>query len=331
MKRLSLLLFLLACRFGFAAESDLSGPGVNLGNMLEAPHEGAWGVTFQDEYPGLIKKAGFAFVRIPVCWSAHVGPAPDSIIDPAFLARVDHVLAQVKASGLQAILDYHNDDALMHDPDANADRFVAIWKQLATHYAHEPVSVSFELLNEPNGKLDDAHWNALLVRTLSTVRATNPDRTVVVGPVHWNSISALDNLVLPDADRHLLVTVHFYDPMTFTHQGASWIPGSDKWEGNTWLGTDREKQAVTQAFDKAAAWGTSHQRPMFLGEFGSFSHGDMDSRARWTACVARAAESHGFVWSYWEFCAGFGLYDPFSDQWREPLLHALIPPADGSK
>jgi endoglucanase len=300
------------------------GHGVNLGNMLEAPREGAWGVTVQEGYFPIIRQAGFTLIRVPIRWSAHVGLAPDYTIDPAFFSRVDWVVAQAEKNNLTAILDYHNDDALMKDPDANADRFVAIWKQIAGHYQGEPSPILFELLNEPNGKLDAPRWNDLLAKTLAAVRATNPTRTVVIGPVQWNSIGALSKLVLPDNDPNLLVTVHFYDPMTFTHQGASWIEGSDKWLGNTW-GTDAEKLAVTQSFNKAAAWGSDHKRPMYLGEFGAFSKGDMDSRARWTAFVARTAESHGFPWTYWEFCSGFGVYDPLAHTWRQPLLEALMP------
>jgi endoglucanase len=299
--------------------------GVNLGNMLEAPQEGAWGVKVQDDYFPTIRQAGFDVIRVPIRWAAHISPAPDFTIDPDFLARIDHVVAEAEANHLEVILDDHNDDALMHDPDANADRFVATWKQIAGHFQAAPGSVLFELLNEPNGKLDAAHWNALLARTLTVVRASNPDRTIVVGPAVWNSIGALPDLVLPENDSHLLVTFHYYDPMTFTHQGASWINGSDQWLGHTWQATDAEKLAVTTSFDKAAAWGRQHLRPIFLGEFGAFSKGDMDSRARWTAFVARTAEARGFPWTYWEFCSGFGAYDPAAHVWRAPLLNALLP------
>jgi endoglucanase len=301
------------------------GHGVNLGNMLEAPREGAWGVTMQEDYFPIIRQAGFTVVRVPIRWAAHVSPAPDYTIDPAFLARVDWVVAQAKKNGLTAILDYHNDDELMHDPETFGGRFVAIWKQIAEHYKDEPPSILFELLNEPNGKLDAPHWNDLLAKALAVVRASNPDRTVIVGPVWWNSTGSLPKLVLPENDRNLLVTIHFYDPMTFTHQGASWVQGSDKWLGNTWEGTDPEKAAVTAVFDRAAAWGGANGRPIFLGEFGAFSKGDMESRARWTAFVARTAESHGFGWAYWEFCSGFGAYDPVAKEWRQPLLEALVP------
>ena len=63
---------------------------------------------------------------------------------------------------------------------------------------------------------------------------------------------------------------------------------------------------------------------MLLGEFGVYSAADMDDRARWTAAVRKAAEERGFAWSYWEFCAGFGAYDPAKETWRAPLLNALI-------
>jgi endoglucanase len=293
--------------------------------MLESPHEGDWGEAVHEEYFPIIRQAGFTIIRVPIRWSAHVGPAPGYIIDPAFLSRVDWVVAQAEKNNLPAILDYHNDGALMNDPDANADRFVAIWKQIAEHFKDASPSIFFELLNEPNGKLDAPRWNDLLARVLAIVRATNPTRLVVVGPVRWNGIGALDKLVLPESDRNLLVTVHFYDPMSFTHQGAGWVKGAEKWLGHTWQGTAAEKLAVTQAFDKAAAWGSAHQRPIFLGEFGAYDKGGMDSRARWTAFVARTAESHGFPWTYWEFCSGFGAYDPDAHQWRRPIIDALIP------
>lgn len=299
------------------------GHGVNLGNMLEAPREGAWGQTVHEDYFPIIRQAGFTVVRVPIRWDTHVSRAPDYTIDPAFLSRIDWVVDQAKKNNLKAILDYHNDPALMHDPVANTDRFIAIWKQIAAHYQGEPSSILFELLNEPNGALNAVYWNDLLGKTLTAVRATNPTRTVVIGPAWWNNIDTLPKLVLPDNDRHILVTVHFYDPMSFTHQGADWVKGSEKWLGNTWQGTDAEKQAVTQAFDQAADWGKVHQRPIFLGEFGAYSKGDMDSRARWTAFVARTAEAHGFSWAYWEFCSGFGVYDPQAHAWRQPLLDAL--------
>jgi len=52
----------------------------------------------------------------------------------------------------------------------------------------------------------------------------------------------------------------------------------------------------------------------------------MASRTRWTKCVADAAVQRGFSFAYWEFCSGFGLYDPQAKVWHKELLDAVVPP-----
>ena len=302
------------------------GRGINLGNALEAsPKEGAWGVTLHAEYFQAIAQAGFKTVRLPVAWSLHMGMTPPYAIDPIFLARVDWAVEQAGRNGLHIVINDHNDNPLCADPEGQQERFVALWKQLGEHYKGAPPSVLFELCNEPAKKLDAAHWNTVFPAALAAVRATNPDRWVVVGPVNWNNIGFLPQLVLPENDRRLLVTVHFYDPFHFTHQGASWVDGSKAWLGTRWTGTAADKQGVSDQLEKAAAWGRDHARPIFVGEFGAFSTGPIDDRAAWTSYVARTCEEKGMAWAYWEFCSGFGIYDPKAKTWREPLLKALRP------
>jgi endoglucanase len=51
----------------------------------------------------------------------------------------------------------------------------------------------------------------------------------------------------------------------------------------------------------------------------------MDSRARYTAAVARAAEGLGWSWAYWQFDSDFVVYDIEKDAWVEPIRKALVP------
>ena len=169
-------------------------------------------------------------------------------------------------------------------------------------------------------------WNRLLAETIEVVRRTNPTREIVVGPIGWNGIKELPILELPESDRHLVVTVHYYNPFHFTHQGASWVgPDSQQWLGTKWTGTPDEKQDVARDFDAAIAWAVKHRRPIWLGEFGAYSKADLDSRARWTRFVAAEALKRKMGFAYWEFCSGFGIYDPDRHQWIEPLKDALLP------
>ena len=120
------------------------------------------------------------------------------------------------------------------------------------------------------------------------------------------------------------MTVHFYEPFNFTHQGAGWTDRKDKL-GFDWKGTPEEVAALARAFDQANAWSKANKRPLFLGEFGAYDRAPMDSRARWTDAVTRGAEARGWSWAYWQFDSDFILYDVKRDAWVEPILHALIP------
>jgi endoglucanase len=135
----------------------------------------------------------------------------------------------------------------------------------------------------------------------------------------------LENLRLPEDDRNLVVTFHYYSPFKFTHQGASWVGGqSQAWLGTRWTGTKEEQRAVTRDLDTAITWAVKHRRPIYMGEFGAYSKADLDSRARWTRFVADEAIRRKIGFGYWEFCSGFGVYDSQRGQWVGPLEEALL-------
>jgi endoglucanase len=301
--------------------------GINLGNALEAPKEGAWGVVLQSEYFAQIRAAGFSTIRVPVRWPAHAAKEAPFTIDPEFFRRIDWVLEQAAGQRLHVVLNMQHYEELHRDPAGHRTRFIELWRQIAARYRHTPDTVLFELLNEPHEKLDEPIWNALLLEALAAVRESNPVRTIVVGPARWNSIGALAKLELPESEKNLIVTVHFYSPFPFTHQGAPWVKGSEPWRGTEWKGTEAEQKMLNEELDRAVEWSRRKKRPIFLGEFGAYSEADAASRGRWTQFVARAAEARNFSWAYWEFCAGFGAYDPQARQWRDFLLRALVPPS----
>lgn len=304
------------------------GRGINLGNALEGPHEGAWGRKLEEADFPRIKNAGFDSVRIPVRWSAHAASTAPYTIDAAWMARVDHVVKACLAAKLAVVLNVHHYEELDREPAAHRERFAAIWRQVAQHFAAFPDALQFELYNEPNSKHTAEAWNLNLAAALKEVRRTNPTRAVQVGGVEWNQVNTLKDLRLPADDRHLIVHIHYYAPFHFTHQGAFWIKGSEAWKGTKWEGTPTEQAAVRRDFGVAAAWAKKEGRPVFLGEFGTCSGvEDLAARVRWTSFIAREAEAHGFKWAYWEYQANFGIWDPQAQAWRRPLLDALLPPA----
>jgi aryl-phospho-beta-D-glucosidase BglC (GH1 family) len=429
------------------ALNERLGRGVNFGNALEGPSEGAWGVTLQTEFFALVKEGGFDSIRLPVSWTHHASKQAPYTIDPEFMARVQWAVDEALARDLNIIVNVHHYDELNSDPLNEEVRYLAIWQQIAEHFKNYPDTVYFELLNEPHDTLSqDVIWNELLLKTLAVVRESNPGRAVIIGPTSWNSINALSGLELPD-DPNIIATVHFYDPFEFTHQGAEWTspspPVGKSWtNGNRslsarWLNQSKstlmgmvkegekellevhflkadsvfhlhsvmnpkgyntliistdhpvslevkctkdaeakplETQAgviakvelgcddlediilqntsgeamdfrietlelsgpqgtlapfqddgtpIQEKLNKALEWSKQNNRPIFLGEFGAYGKADMDSRVRWTTFVRTEAEKRGFSWAYWEFGAGFGVYDREKQQWNTGLLEAL--------
>ncbi len=306
-------------------QNKLLARSVNLGNALDAPNEGDWGVTLQADYFSTIAKAGFTAVRIPIRWSTHASENPPYTIDPKFMARTEWTVKQALQNNLAAIINIHHYDSLYENPQAQKGRFIGLWTQIAAHYKNYPDQLFFEILNEPHDRLVSYLWNTYLQEAVHVIRQSNPTRTLIIGGVQWNSVDALDNLQLPEDDQNIIATFHYYNPFHFTHQGAGWVSGSNAWLGTTWSGTKAEKAAVKADLDKAVEWAAKNKRPLFMGEFGAYSKADMRSRAFWTDYVARQCEARNISWAYWEFCSGFGVYDPDTNTWRNALLRALIP------
>jgi endoglucanase len=284
---------------------------------------------FQPEHFRLIREAGFDHVRINLYPFRYGRPGADGKLSEDYFRTLDWAVDTALADNLLVVLDLHEYEAMGDDPVGKKPQFLSAWSQLAEHYKDRPDTVFFELLNEPHGKLTPELWNQYLAEALPLVRRTNPGRTVIVGPGFWNGIGHLNELKLPDDDRNLIVTVHYYTPMEFTHQGASWTNQQDKL-GVPWEGTELERARIAKDLDAAAAWSKANRRPIYLGEFGAYDKAEMAARARWTSAVARAAEERGFSWAYWQFEGNFVVYDVRNGHWIEPIRDALIPPKNTS-
>jgi len=305
-----------------AAQNAAMGRGVNV-----LGYDPVWKdpakARFTADHFRLIRQAGFSNVRIVLQSFDFIDG--NGRLDPAWLATLDRMVKAALDQGLSVVLDEHDYELCGKDIVTCRTKLKAFWSQVAPHFKEAPNRVLFEILNEPHEALTDELWNAELKDMLALIRASNPSRTIVIGPGHWNGLEDLPQLQLPADDPHIIVSVHYYHPMAFTHQGAAWVPAYTDKLGVSW-GSPADVALLNTELDAVQAWSRMHNRPITLNEFGAYDKAAMADRARWDGAVARAAEARGFSWAYWQFDPDFVLWDFSKPGWVTPILEALIPP-----
>ena len=294
---------------------------INMGNALESENEGDWGYTIRERDFHTIRKAGFDTVRIPVRWDIKIQPQPPYRIDPALMQRVIDVVGQAQNAGLGVVLDVHHyRDLMAAVSPKDADKFLAIWDQIARAFAAAPSTVYFELLNEPT-EADMGELNALYAQALQIIRRSNPTRAVMMGGNRWNSLDTLEQVRFP-RDPYLVATYHDYGPHEFTHQGASWEdnppPMGTKW------GSRKDRAELNEIVNRARSFKDRTGLPVFVGEFGVINSVPDNQRAAWIKARRKAMEQAGLSWCVWDYSAAFNSYDMSTERWKPEILDALV-------
>ena len=299
----------------------LMGRGVNVLGY-DGIWEGGTDAPFRLSYFEMIRRAGFGHVRINLFGFKYMNATNQ--LDTTVLERLDLVVDQAIRAGLIPVIDEHDYGSCQADPSGCATKLKSFWNQISARYAGRCPTAVFEILNEPGGALSQQVWNKLASEVLQEIRATNPRRTVIVAAINSDDPHQLSLLELPKEDRNIIVTVHYYKPITFTHQGAEWSPTFSKLHDIPW-GSAEDRKTVNDDFGVVDAWAKAEHRPVYLGEFSVYEHAPLEARLRYISFVARAAEHLGWAWAYWQFDHDFALFDTTKQQWVAPVLKALIP------
>jgi len=316
------------------AQNRRLGRGVNLPGVFDRGRGAVPDPPLKPEYFKKIKDAGFQNVRLVIRWSSYAETDPPYRIDPDFMRKVHWAVERCLENGLAVVLDFHyyplisftGTQISTEDPARNRERFLALWQQIAEHYKNAPGEVMFGLLNEPSRQnLGSEGWNKLVAETIPLMRRDNPNRTILVQTANGGGFAAIEDLQLPAGERNAIIEVHYYGPMKFTHQQASWS-SARIYKDISWTATGEEKKEIAGDFAKVVAWAKRNNRPLYLGEFGAYQAAEMPSRARWTSFLARTAVQNAMSFAYWGFWrCGFDLFDAKTESWTEPLLRALVP------
>lgn len=307
--------------------------GVNFTNWLEfRPAEAIDENLFTKKDFENVKKLGCDVVRLPIHFEKICKEEDGYLIPDKIFRILDKVVSWIDELGLFVIFDFHNSTHMDSFTSSDVENIlIPVWGQLAERYKDASKNIVFELMNEPHG-IDISVWNEIIARVFAKVREIDKNHYIVVGGADWNSFNAMKQL--PDfKDDKVIYTFHFYDPHTFTHQGAGWchmervigIPfpyDKDKMPALPEDATEDEKrrfekypsegsiEAVVQFFDQYVQFSIDRNAPVYCGEFGCFQpFADKKERVNWYEIVASLLEERNIARTSWDYFGAFGMYD----------------------
>ncbi|MGN0282271.1 MAG: cellulase family glycosylhydrolase [Prevotella sp.] len=320
-------------------------PGWNLGNTMEATGDGlgaetSWQKTkTTQDIIDYVKSQGFKSVRIPCSWYIH---STNGKIDAEWMERVQEVVDYCINAGLYVVLNDHWDNGWIEVDgfSMSRDKYVkvddatisekstmlkTIWTQIANAFQNYDEHLLFAGLNEPFQEytlFNNRHaevtpvllkYNQAFVDAVRATGGNNANRSLVVQAPATSTSSACESyFTLPtdEADKRLMVEVHFYDPWNFagqTDDNAVWFWGEgNKGTGHnpTYNGDESYVKSVMQKLNqKFYANGV----PVILGEFGAQWReiGDEQSLhdksiTAWYKSVVAEAGNNGVVPMVWD-------------------------------
>lgn len=294
--------------------------GVNVeGSMLNTDaltNPDSW--MYEKEIYKQIAEKGFDHIRIPTNFSHYLKEGTtDFTIDPAFFDGLDKVVNYALDAGLIAVIDFHGWSKLNDGGEEAANELYRYWEQTAEHYKDYPEELLFELLNEPT--TGGEFLNTVSLKTVEIIRRTNPTRTIALPVNECNGVWNMWKTQWPENDENIILSVHSYAPMDFTHQGAWWTENRTHCDY-----TDSVKAAFTSEIEDIAYYEERTGRKAWLSEWGT-CHGlaTDEEIAQYATDFTKACRDNGVSYCYWELANSFKVYDLIRGTWLDYLLKSL--------
>ncbi|WP_310937337.1 glycoside hydrolase family 5 protein [Clostridium sp. SHJSY1] len=293
--------------------------GWNLGNTLDADgrassdslsSEWSWGnPKTTHAMIDKIKAAGFNTVRIPTTWYDHMGSSPNYTIDANWFKRVEEVMNYAFDNDMYVILNLHHENSWIVPTYAKqqqaTDQLTKVWTQIANKFNKYGDHLIFETMNEPRpigaanewtgGSFENRDvvnkYNLAAVNTIRNTGGNNKTRCIMVPTVAASaSAVTINDLVIPNNDNRVIVSLHMYSPYSFAmdiNGTSSWGSTSDK------MSLDAELEAVSNKFVK-------NGHPVVVGEFGTINKNNQPARAAHAEYFVKAARSRHITPVWWD-------------------------------
>lgn len=307
--------------------------GVNLGGWLSQCDYSKDRLDYFITEPDFatIASWGMDHVRIPIDYN--VVENDDGTYKAEGFDRIENAIQLCKKYHLNTVLDLHKTAGFSFDFGEKEEgffenknlqeRFCLLWEEIARRYGKYADTVAFELLNEVTDQSYIDVWNKLSNECIRRIRAFAPDTLILVGSYHNNSAAAVKDLATPYDDK-VIFNFHCYDPLVFTHQGATWTDAINPEKRISYAESNITPAFFDDFFASAIEKAKTCNTVLYCGEYGVIDRVSPEDTLEWFKAIHSIFEKYGIArcaWSYKEM--DFGLSDSRLDGIREELVRYL--------
>ena len=336
--------------------------GTNLSHWLSQSEERgeARRLHIQEDDFARLDSLGFDFVRIPIdevqFWDEEGNKLPEA------WELLTFALDQCGKYHLRAIVDLHiirshyfnavnegGDDAnTLFTSEESQQQLINMWYELSDvlkGYSND--SVAYEFMNEPVAE-DHEQWNQLIAKVHKALREREPQRTLVIGSNMWQSYGTIKYLKVPEGDKNIVLSFHYYNPMILTHYGAWWTPvgrytgkvnypgilvsqedyeaapDSLKPELEDYLTEEWNVDRIRADFKDAIEAAKKYNLQLFCGEWGVYEPVDRELAYKWTKDMLTVFDEFDIAWTTWCYDADFGFWDQQKHEFKDKGLVDLL-------
>ncbi|MBN1997496.1 cellulase family glycosylhydrolase [candidate division KSB1 bacterium] len=279
----------------------------------------------------IVAGMGFDHVRIPIdevqFWTEDGAPEQE-----AFKLLHNGIKWSLE-NGLRVIVDLHTlrshhfnraDSRKLWEDKTAQEQFIGFWQQLSSELkAYSVDSVAYEIMNEAVAE-DPEDWNNLMQWAIGELRKLEPDRIIVLGSNRWQIPSTFKDLRVPEVDRNIILSFHFYTPFCLTHYKAHWNPyykyegpvSYPGWSVDTTLYANMNPEVLTEVkkhngyYDRdvlekdilqAVTVAKQFNLPLYCGEFGCYPTTPIKSRQAWYRDMIAIFDKHDIAFAHWNY------------------------------
>lgn len=281
-----------------------------------------------------IKSKGFDHIRLPL--SLNDALNENGCINEEAFIDADNAIDNALKAGFSVVIDGHGLPVnLCGNYAASVDTYYSLWKQVAKRYAHLPLSVAFEFINEPNTQIsysssdpDPITGTELMTVMNNSIKNTraikgNEDRYLVLSN-NFNAAWALNQYTSNShvlAYKNIILDIHYYDPMNFSHSGCHWITNADGSMTYPGGATSYSLSDIESTMNTLKNIEATYGVMVWLGEWGAYAP-DANAKISYYNDVSSVAEANGLSWCLWEYGGGWSIYG--NGVWDQDLLNAIL-------